>query len=206
MRQGFYSRSVYFLKIVLPMIAIGLLATVFLFTTERTIPGGLNFSPADLDSLESGMQVISPRFSGSSENGDVYSFSASRILPDNPKPKIVTAESLSGQISFLQGTTMLLNAGKAVFQLEDRTMNLFDGMTIVFSDGFRAHAEQMFADLRNGSLETVGTVTATSPMGDIEAGKLRVVTTEENGEENRMIWFEDGVTLHLKTSSEFQED
>lgn len=182
----------------MPLTALGLLATVFLFTTERTIPGGLTFSQADLVALETGMQITKPRFSGSSDTGDVYNFTADLVLPDAPKPEKIEAVGLSGEIVFLQGTTMQLSAAKAVFVLADKTMHLSEGMTIVFSDGFRVESETLFADLSTGSLLTNGPVKANSPMGNIESGNLRIETNVENGEENRMIWFEDGVKLSIK--------
>ncbi len=182
----------------MPLTALALLATVFLFTTERSIPGGLTFSEADLDSLETGMHITRPRFSGSSENGDVYNFSADLLLPDAPKPETIKAVGLSGQIVFLQGTTMQLNAEEATFTLKDKTLLLSQGMSTVLSDGFRAEAESMYVDLDTGHLTTNGPVRATSPMGNIEAGNLRVENELIQNEENRMIWFEDGVKLIVK--------
>ena len=181
----------------MPLTALGLLATVFLFTTERTIPGGLTFSQTDLETLRTGMQITRPRFSGSSEVGDVYNFTAEMLFPDAPKPEKIEAISLSGQIIFLQGTTMQLSAARAEFELEEKTMRLSEGMTIVFSDGFRAESENLFADLSAGNLTTNGPVKANSPMGNIVAGNLRLETNVENDEENRMIWFEDGVKLSI---------
>ena len=98
---------------------------------------------------------------------------------------------------------MQLSAMRAEFAFDEKTMFLSDGMTIVFSDGFRAQAQQLFAKLDIGTISTNGPVTATSPMGNIDAGNLRVEMVEENGEEKRMIWFEDGVRLDLKTDADF---
>ena len=181
----------------MPLTALGLLATVFLFTTERTIPGGLTFSQADLETLDQGMQITKPRFSGSSETGDVYNFTADFVFPDAPQPEMIEAVALSGQITYLQGTTMQVSAGKAEFVLSDKTMSLTEGISIVFSDGFRVAAENLFADLSTSRMTTDGPVKANSPMGVIESGNLRVETNLENGEESRMIWFEDGVKLSI---------
>ena len=197
MRKGVYSRSIFFLKIVMPLTALGLLATVFLFTTERTIPGGLTFSQADLETLEQGMQITKPRFSGSSEGGDVYNFTADIVFPDAPRPEIIEAVGLSGQIVYLQGTTMQLSAGKAEFVLSEKTMSFTEGISIVFSDGFRVTAENLLADLSKSNMTTAGPVKANSPMGVIESGNMRIETDLENDEESRMIWFEDGVRLSI---------
>lgn len=197
-QRGLYSRYISIIKIILPLVAIALLATVFLFTTERTIEGGLNFSPADLVSLESGVLISKPRFSGSNAQGDEYNFSADLVRPDAPNPTSLKASGLSGEIIFLQGTSVQLSAGEADFAFDARTMRLTDGVAIVFSDGFRASSENLFAELDMGRLTTNGPVTALSLMGNIQAGNLRVETEKHGEEENRMIWFENGVKLVIK--------
>lgn len=195
MRQGGYSRFIYYVKIILPLIAIALLSTVFLFTKERTLEGGLTFSKADLLSLKTGMRLSKPRFSGSNAQGDVYDFSAQLVLPDAPNPSMLEAVGLSGEIRFIQGEKLLLNAGKAEYRVNTQALRLLDGISIAFSNGFHAKSEELLAELEIGRLTTKGAVIASSPMGNIEAGSLRVEQELQNGEEKRMIWFENGVKL-----------
>ncbi len=190
-----YSRFISLLKIILPLIAIGLMATVFLFTKERTLDGGLQFSKADFVALQSGMQVTKPRFSGSNANGDIYDFTAEVLHPDAPKPTKVTATGLSGEIRLFDGQTIELAARNAEVDLKARTIRFDGGTTVVFSDGLRGESQQVFADLDTGQLNTDGPVTASSPMGKIEAGNLKTETIRQGEAEKRMIWFENGVKL-----------
>ncbi len=190
-----YTRFVYFLKIILPLIAIGLLATVFLFTKERTLEGGLEFSKADFVALESGMRVTKPRFSGSNARGDIYNFSAELLLPDAPAPTKLLASGLSGEIRLFDGLKIEIAAKDAEIDLQTRSIKLLGGTDLTFSNGLRARSVKIFADLDAGSLTSDGPIRATSPMGTIEAGNLRITTVRTGEEENRMIWFENGVTL-----------
>lgn len=201
-QRSLYSRYVSVVKVLLPLIAIALLATVFLFTSERTIDGGFEFSKADLVSLEAGLLVSKPRFSGSTAGGDEYNFIAEYLRPDAPKPTIVQAEGISGEIHYLQGTTVQISAQEAVVGLEDRTVRLSEGVSVVFSDGFRASSDNLFAELNESRLTTNGPVTALSLMGNISAGNLRVETVLRDGEENQMIWFEKGVKLVINLDSD----
>ncbi len=194
-QRSLYSRYVSVAKVILPLIAVALLATVFLFTSERKIDGGFEFSKADLVSLEAGMMVSKPRFSGSTVGGDEYNFIADFLRPDAPKPTRVTASQISGEINYLQGTTVQISASEAEVSLADRTIQLTEGVTIVFSDGFRVNSENLYAELNESRLTTNGPVTALSLMGNIRAGNLRVETVRKDGEENQMIWFEKGVKL-----------
>ncbi len=197
MRRGGYSRFIYFLKILLPLIAIALLATVFLATKERGLEGGLSFSKIDMLALESGIRITKPRFSGSNATGDSYYFSADLVLPDAPNPSQLKVDGISGEIQFAQGTSVQITAQKAEYEVAARKLRMAEGVSIVFSDGLSVKTDGLVAELGLGRFLTDGAVTATSPMGDIAAGLLRIETEKHDGEENRMIWFENGVKLSI---------
>lgn len=201
-----YTRFVSFLKIVLPLIGIALLATVFLFTRDNSIEGGLRFSKADLESLETGISITNPRFSGSNVQGDTYDFSAKLVLPDAPKPTKLLVSGMSGEISFVRGNRVELSAQQATIEIAKQTLQFTDGVNLVFSNGLRINTQSIMADLAAGEITTGDTITASSPMGNIEAGNLRVETlVVEGNEEKRMIWFENGVKLDFNMANTLQD-
>jgi lipopolysaccharide export system protein LptC len=201
-----YTRFVTVTKVVLPLIAIGLLGTVFLFTNDDSLEGGFTFSKADLDTLESGMQIVKPRMFGSNSNGDLYDFVADALLPDSLTPSLVEAQKISGEIQYQTGETVQLSAGKAEFMLEGNQLRLSGGMLVVTSDGSRVTGEGLLADLDTGKLISNGAVSATSPLGNIQAGNFRVELVGVDDEEKQMIWFENGVMLSFKPESWTKEE
>ena len=198
---GGYTQFVTITKVVLPLVAIGLLGTVFLFTSDDSLEGGFSFSKADLDALESGMQIVKPRLFGSNLNGDVYNFVADKLLPDSLTPTLVEAQKISGEVQYQAGGTVQLSAGKAEFMLEGNQLRLSGGMMAVMDDGARVTGEGLLAELGSGTLTSNGAVSATSPLGNIQAGNFRVELIEVDGEEKQMIWFENGVMLSFKPES-----
>jgi lipopolysaccharide export system protein LptC len=203
---GGYTRFVTVTKVVLPLIAIGLLGTVFLFTSDDSLEGGFSFSEADLDTLESGMRIVKPRMFGSNPNGDLYNFVADELLPDSLTPSLVEAQKISGEIQYQTGGTVQLSAGKAEFMVEGNQIRLSGGMLVVTSDGSRVTGEGLLAELDTGKLISNGAVSATSPLGSIQAGNFRVELVETNDEEKQMIWFENGVMLSFKPESWTKEE
>ena len=203
---GGYTRFVTVTKVVLPLIAIGLLGTVFLFTSDDSLEGGFSFSEADLDTLESGMRIVKPRMFGSNPNGDLYNFVADELLPDSLTPSLVEAQKISGEIQYQTGGTVQLSAGKAEFMVEGNQIRLSGGMLVVTSDGSRVTGEGLLAELDTGKLISNGAVSATSPLGSIQAGNFRVELVEANDEEKQMIWFENGVMLSFKPESWTKEE
>ena len=203
---GGYTRFVTVTKVVLPLIAIGLLGTVFLFTSDDSLEGGFSFSEADLDTLESGMRIVKPRMFGSNPKGDLYNFVADELLPDSLTPSLVEAQKISGEIQYQTGGTVQLSAGKAEFMVEGNQIRLSGGMLVVTSDGSRVTGEGLLAELDTGKLISNGAVSATSPLGSIQAGNFRVELVEADGEEKQMIWFENGVMLSFKPESWTKEE
>jgi lipopolysaccharide export system protein LptC len=201
-----YTRFVTITKVVLPLIAIGLLGTVFLFTNDDSLEGGFTFSKADLDTLESGMRIDKPRMFGSNPNGDLYNFVADALLPDSLTPSLVEAQKISGEIQYQTGGTVQLSAGKAEFMLEGNQLRLSGGMLVVTSDGSRVTGEGLLAELDTGKLTSNGAVSATSPLGSIQAGNFRVELVGADDEEKQMIWFENGVMLSFKPESWTKEE
>lgn len=203
---GGYTRFITITKVVLPLIAIGLLGTVFLFTTDDSLEGGFSFSKAELDSLESGMQIVKPRMFGSNANGDVYNFVAAALLPDSLTPSLVEAQNISGEIHYQTGGTVQLSADKAEFMLEGNQIRLSGGMLVVMADGARVTGEGLLAQLDTGKLTSNGAISATSPLGDIQAGNFRVELIDVDGEEKQMLWFENGVKVSFRPESWTEEE
>ena len=201
-----YTRFVTVTKVVLPLIAIGLLGTVFLFTSDDSLESGFSFSKADLDTLESGMRIVKPRMFGSNPNGDLYNFVADALLPDSLTPSLVEAQKISGEIQYQTGGTVQLSAGKAEFMLEGNQIRLSGGMLVVTSDGYRVTGEGLLAELDTGKLTSNGAVSATGPLGSIQAGNFRVELVGTDDEEKQMIWFENGVMLSFKPESWTKEE
>lgn len=201
-----YTRFVTVTKVVLPLIAIGLLGTVFLFTNDDSLEGGFSFTKADLDTLESGMRIEKPRMFGSNPNGDLYNFVADVLLPDSLTPSLVEAQRISGEIQYQTGGSVQLTADKAEFMLEGNQIRLSGSMLVVMSDGTRVKGEGLLAELDSGKLTSNGAISATSPLGDIQAGNFRVELVGVDDEEKQMIWFENGVMLSFKPESWTKEE
>ena len=201
-----YTRFVTITKVVLPLIAIGLLGTVFLVTSDDSLDGGFTFSKADLSTLESGMRIEKPRMFGSNPSGDVYNFVADALLPDSLTPSLVEAQQISGEIQYQAGGAIQLSADKAEFMLEGNQIRLSGGMLVVTTDGTRITGEGLLAELDNGKLTSNGSVSATGPLGNIQAGNFRVELVGVDDEEKQMIWFENGVMLSFKPESWTNEE
>lgn len=198
-RPGLRSRLVGFLKIVLPLFAIGLLSTVFLFQREDQIEGGITFSEDDRDTMRDGLAVYSPKFSGHSEAGDRFFVEAAKAVPDQGSdPNEVALIDLSGRTEYKSGLTVNLKAARGKALLKDQQLKLEGGIHITTSNGYEGMTNGGVAGLDTGTFVSDGPVTLDGPVGTLEAGLMRIDSGDtEVGSQNQVFTFENGVRLTL---------
>ena len=193
-----YSRFVGYLKIALPLIAIGLLSTVFLVQKEDPIKSGAIFSEIDRDTIRDGLSVHNPKYSGVNVNGDRFYLEASRATPDGADPDEVAMVDILGRTDYREGRTISLRAARGTAFLPDQTILLEGGVHIKTSDGYEGLTNAGTAGLDRGSFVSDGPVTLTGPTGMLEAGSMRIETHQSDQGENQVFTFENGVKLKFE--------
>jgi lipopolysaccharide export system protein LptC len=191
---GLYSRIVAFLKVGLPLVAVAMLAALFLISNDGRTGRELVFSPADLAALGDGMQVSAPVFSGVTEELDRFRFTAAEVTPDAAPPRIALIDMLAGRIDFSDGQSVELSAERGRLDLETQRMTLTGQVRVDSADGFSFAADQVDLDLAGGGLEATGSVEGLGPMGRIDAARLNV-SGPQGDKGTRMFLFEDDVSL-----------
>jgi len=104
------SRIVSWLKILLPLTALGLLSTLFLFSrtvdTNRSIPT----NRADLENRTGTQQITAPSFAGVTEEGHALTFVAQSAQIDPEQAERVLTDNLVTQIDLLDGARIDITA------------------------------------------------------------------------------------------------
>ncbi len=190
-RPGLYSRAVAILKVGLPLVAIAMLAGLFLERGADRPSGDLVFTPADLAELGDGMQVRRPVLSGVTRDLDRFRFTAERVTPDAAPPTRAEIETLAGRIDFSDGTTLDLRAATGALDLRAQRMTLRGDVRLEAASGYDFSADTAEVDLDVGGLVATGSVTGNGPMGRISADRLTVKGTDAA----RVFLFEDSVSL-----------
>ncbi len=195
---GLYSRLVAVLKVGLPLIALAMLAGLFLISEDRRPGGELVFSEADLKALGEGLRVTGPVFSGMTEANDRFRFTAAAVVPDAAPPTRAEIDTLSGRIDLANGLGIDLSAERGAIDLATQVMDLAGSVRVVTTDGYDFAADTVSVDLAGGGLEAQGAVAGSGPMGDIVADALSVSPPSEDGGGRggaRRFHFKDNVRL-----------
>ena len=188
-----YSRVVAWMKVLLPLGAVAVIAALFLSAQKS---GDLSdiFTAEELVTLGAGLRLDNPRFAGVTEEGEPYAIRADWALPDSAMPRLVDLERPSAEIELKDGRTIAASAASGRMRREEKTLVLKGGVVLDTSDGYRVESDLIEIDLDAKTANGPGPVIGTGPRGEIQAGSFRA-SAGKDGERDGKIWFENRVRL-----------
>lgn len=187
------SRIVSWLKILLPLTALGLLSTLFLFSrtvdTNRSIPT----SRADLENRTGTQQITAPSFAGVTEEGHALTFVAQSAQIDPEQAERVLTDNLVTQIDLLDGARIDITALAGNVHDGDGVAILTGDVILTSSTGYRIETEQLTTRMREIAAESTSEITGEGPPGRLDAGKMSMTTDAQTGDVHLL--FTNGVKL-----------
>ncbi len=191
---GLHSRVVAVLKVGLPLVAVGLLASLFVVQNDDTLGGNVVFSPGDVEALGSGLRIDNPTFTGTTRSEDRFRFTAAVVEPDAAPPQRARIATLAGTLWLHNGPEVTVSAARGDLDIPTQRLDLSGQVVITTSNGYRMVTDKATVDLRAGAFVAGDEVVTTGPLGEITSGSLHVAPAAESGEARRFS-FSDGVRL-----------
>ncbi|TLP65709.1 hypothetical protein FEE96_09405 [Parasedimentitalea maritima] len=187
-----YSRMVAFLKVLLPLTALVLLSTLFLISrgvdTDATIP----FAEHEIEERMRGQQVTAPFFSGTTAQGDEITVTASIARPGGlASPAVAT--DLQAVIKMADGGRLTLTSNSGEVYLDKDIASFSGDVAITSTSGLEVTTDLLNATLSGISANSPGPVTATGPIGVLNAGSMQLETKTQGGPLQML--FNNGVKL-----------
>jgi lipopolysaccharide export system protein LptC len=186
-----YSIFIGWAKIVLPLAALGLLSTIFLFSRQADEGAAVSFS--EIAAIAREPRISNPTLAGLADDGSVISLRAVEIrpMPDTADGFAVTGVRLG--VTAPDGSEFQISAGSGQVDAAAQTARFTDLVRLTSSTGYAMETTGARADLRTGTIETEGPLAVQAPFGRIDAGKL-VIAADPEGSGTRLL-FQDGVRL-----------
>ncbi|MBZ8117810.1 hypothetical protein KUD11_04045 [Roseovarius sp. LXJ103] len=191
--ENFHSRFVAWAKIILPILALGLLSTLFLLSRTVDVSGTIPYSTIDLEQRAQDQGATNPRFAGVATGGEEVSFIADTVRPDPTNPEKMLADQVRAQVNLLGGTVMNIEAANGESDQLALTAQLTGDVRVLLTTGYDIRTERLDAQFDTVYAESPGPVTATGPPGDLQAGRMVLTTGGEVGDADLL--FTDGVKL-----------
>jgi len=187
-----YSRWVAFLKVLLPLAALGLLSTLFLLSRKADPEATIPFADREIADRLRDQQITSPVFTGTSLQGDDIFISAERIIPPT-NGKLARASNLEARLENQAGRHIRMRAPKGTLQDTVGRALFFDEVVIDTSTGYIIETELLTTQLDESAAQSPGRITAKGPLGDLDAGSMHI-SPKSNGEGLHIV-FKNGVRL-----------
>lgn len=195
-RKDRHSTVVRILRWVLPVVALLLLASIFLLSNSSKVRQGLIIADSKLAELAIGQKITNPNFSGVTKSGDAFSISADWALPDAPSPEKIELNAPRTTIDFQNGRRLETNAGSGLLNLNSSEATLSNEVDVMTSNGYRAHSTALLLNFETGNVYSIGPVNAEGPIGTIEAGSMTLLQNlDQNPAGNAVLMFNNGVKL-----------
>jgi lipopolysaccharide export system protein LptC len=186
-----YSRIVGWLKVLLPLAALSLLSTVFLFArnsgTDTTLPY------AEIADIAQDPRISDPSFAGIADDGSVVGINARTIRPDPDRENMFMIADLEMNIDATDGTRIVVTAGDGVFDGAAQVITLDNLARVTTTNGYSMETNGLVADLGSGTVESVGALEVRTPFGELTAGGMRIAAGPD-GTGTQMV-FNQGVRL-----------
>jgi lipopolysaccharide export system protein LptC len=181
------------LKVALPLLALALLATLFLLSDQIDPEEALPYAEVDVVDRAREPRMTAPSYAGTTSDGASLTLTADEARPaaaDAP----ALAQGLVLELKTPDGGRTELRASAAEIDRDAQRMILSGGVTATTDTGYRLDTAEVLAQLDRSRLESRGAVTATGPVGDLEAGGM-VLTQDPRTPGTYVLVFNQGVRL-----------
>jgi lipopolysaccharide export system protein LptC len=186
-----YSRVVGWLKVLLPLAALSLLSTVFLFARNSGTDTSLPY--AEIADIAQDPRISDPSFAGIADDGSVVGINARTIRPDPDRANIYMIADLEMNLDTTDGTRIVVTAGDGVFDGAAQVVTLDNLARVTTTSGYSMETNGLVADLGSGTVESVGALEVRAPFGQLTAGGMRIAAGPD-GTGSQMV-FNQGVRL-----------
>lgn len=187
------SRVMAWLKIALPLAALGLLSVLFLLSRPAAPPTTPEWLERRGETAGDGERVSGPAFAAMTEDGTDLMLTARSARPAPEASGRAIAEALRATARLPGGSEIRLNARSAVLDEAASEAQLSGGVELSSSTGYALETERLSLGFDRLRMESAGPVTGRAPAGRVTAGRLLVEgATQDRG---ARLLFTEGVKL-----------
>jgi lipopolysaccharide export system protein LptC len=181
-------------KIILPLCALALLSTLFLFARGTSEITDIDLS--EVAEIAREQRVSAPAFSGVTDDGAVIFVNATSAKPDTMRPDTVTAQDMRLRMDNADGSFLEVNAVSGEVDGRAEIAQFLGLARIETSNGYALETNGLLAELATGTITSDGLLEIHAPFGELTAGKVTFQTAR--ADEGQQMLFTNGVRLLYK--------
>ena len=182
-RQG-WSRTVGLLKVLLPTVAVSLVALVIIWSQVRNSETGFQIGLSLFHAEDARkLNMVNARYAGMSKSRRPYLVTASIAFLDNPRADTIHLTDPKGDVTLKSGAWVALTAPKGDYHQQKQILDLRDGVNLFHDSGLQFDTATARINLEDSSAVGFDPVTGHGPASEITSDGFRVLD-----EGNRVIF------------------
>jgi lipopolysaccharide export system protein LptC len=186
-----YSSVVLFTKVFLPLVALAMMSTLFLFSRNPDPNAALPLVEVDMSQLANEQRISAPRFSTTSLDGRQIMVSAAAVSQSFATPDHITIDTVEADVELRQGDMVRFLANTGQIDVSQHIITLTGAVHLSSQSGLEIASEEIAMDIVNLRLTSNGSLTAMGPGFTIRAGGMVL----QSDSQNATIDFTNGVHL-----------
>ncbi|MDH5528500.1 MAG: hypothetical protein OEY05_00560 [Paracoccaceae bacterium] len=191
--DNIHSHLVFWLKIILPLLALAILSTLFLFSRHIETDGELPFSNIDVDELARDQRLTSPEFATVTSDGAALQIVSETVRPGGEDGGAI-ALGLVAEINTVDGLRIDLTATEGRIDYSKNLLTLTQDVEIVTSTGYRIVTNRLDSALDRTEILSEGAISAIAPYGKVDAGSMEIRRNDAEVT-SYLLMFKKGVKL-----------
>jgi lipopolysaccharide export system protein LptC len=184
------------LKYILPAIAVA--GVLVFWASARFIPGDMEslVKVSGIDAKTNTVVMQKPQISGFEGTRRAYEVKADSAVQSLSDPRVVTFDKITGKLGLDDAGTANLTAPKAIYNGNDNTLSLDDGLDITTTTGYAARMTSAKIDLAAGGMTSDQPLQLRSKEGTLTANAVEVI------DRGKRVRFTGGVSITYMPSGE----
>lgn len=181
LERDLHSRVVAWAKVILPLVALVILSTLFLFARVIDPEDAIPYAEVDVADRIREPRLTAPTYSGVTSDGSAITFQAAEARPASDGGP-ARADQMSVRVSTPDGGQADLSAAFGTLNTEAALLTLAGGVTLTTSTGYRIETEAVEARLDRTGLMARSDILAQAPAGQITAAGMTLQPVPDTDE------------------------
>ncbi|SES70644.1 hypothetical protein [Paracoccus homiensis] len=165
------TRIVRWLRVLLPLVALAILSTMFLFSGKPGTEPEIPYAEVDAQGAVEKPRVIRPDYAGVTSDGAELSFQAQQVVPGSGQDQ-GSADSVSLDWQRRDGLSAHLTAPTG--GVDDQAVSLTGGVRMTTSTGWQIDSPRIDAATDRSVVSARDGITADGPLGQLDAGAMEL--------------------------------
>ncbi|HEX2113351.1 MAG TPA: LPS export ABC transporter periplasmic protein LptC [Alphaproteobacteria bacterium] len=178
--SAFYSQLVALLKLVLPSVAVALVALILLWPQFNPIDQRFRLKPVNvgIEDLEN-LRMANPRYVGSDSQNQPYTLTADQALQHSGDSNVTDLVKPKGDITLESGTWLSLSADTGTYRKNDQLLDLEGNVNLFHDGGYELSSARAHINLAKNTAEGNDPVTGQGPDTELSGEGFRVYNRGE---------------------------